>query len=110
MKNFYRYHADKGITLLQMQSHKSFNGGHRKEGLGENSVEGICCCDTATDLVCYLKGVMPLERWKSQGGEIVCFEGEYAEDWDCGDGVIAFPHKIVDRISISRLVKIADEE
>jgi len=94
---FYRYHADKGITLEKMQQHKSFNGGHCEAGVGENSTGGICCCESFESLIEYLEGVMPLSEWKAQGGEIVVFEGEYADEWDCGDGIIAHPIKIIER-------------
>lgn len=101
MRVFYRYHADKGITLAEMQRHKSFNGGHCGEGVGENSVDGVCCCESIELLVDYLKSVMPLSEWQKQGGEVIVFEGDYAEEWDCGDGVIAHPGRIVERIDIN---------
>lgn len=104
---FYRYHNEKGISLEAMQEWQSYNGGHAEEGMGENSAPGVCCCDDEFALVRYLRGVSGVETWRENGGEVVVFEGEFVES--CGDGDIAYPVEILERIDINDFIDSFDE-
>lgn len=105
MMKFFRYHNEKGISLEAMQEWKSYNGGHAEEGVGENSTPGVCCCDDPDALYLYMKNIYKIKE--DDQGEVVVFEGNYVDS--CGDGDIAEPATLIERIDIATFFASFDD-
>jgi hypothetical protein len=96
MATFFRIQG-KGISLEEMQAHKSADGGSE----GEHH-EGLCACETVSELRDYIRSfahpVLSV-RDLDEDCEVVIVRGRRIGR--VYDGVLIYPEKIVERVSVS---------
>jgi len=103
MTVFFRLQG-KGISLKEMQSHKTFIDVDPISG-DEIHEDGVCASENANG---YDGGSQWGGQWPAEGDEIVVFEGRHVKD--IYDGAVAYPTRIVARFDVSEWDnKLADE-
>lgn len=90
-----RAHMEVGITLKQMQNHRSIHGFDEETG-DWNYVDGVCACS----------GFPSSMNFGGTGGgeEIVLFTGRWVED--IYDGVVVYPEQVVARYTTNEYERL----
>ena len=94
MPTFFRIQG-KGISIDDMQAHKSADGG------SENEVhDGLCACETVSELRDYIRSfAYPVLNDLDKICEVVVVRGRKVGK--VYDGVLIYPKEIVERVSVS---------
>lgn len=92
MPTFFRIQG-KGISLAEMQAHKSADGGSENE-----AHEGLCACETVSELRDYIRSFADGIDLDDEF-EVVVVRGRRIGK--VYDGVLIYPEEIVERVSVS---------